>query len=191
MTAVSPLAAPPPAGERPRFSIGPLAMAIELAALEAWLDAAAPGDQIIYASGPALPRSADAVVRVRALIEARRVTAFTARRGGITDFIAQRRADPVRVAAGDGAIGGAVAGVGADNQAAVLRMIRRAINLGKPCPTNAEIAAACGLPNADAASYLFRKLVRDGVIISTDHGPRMRRVVRVAGGGKSTPEAPL
>lgn len=166
---------------RVRFTIGPLSMAIELAALEAWLAGSVRGDRIVYARGPDLPRSTAAVKRVTALIEARRVIALRERKPGGWDFIAERRADPVE------AVPPPVAGGLND----VLRLLRRRINLGQPCPTNAEIAAECNLRNADAASYLFKKLVRAGEIISTDHGPRMRRVVRIAGGAKSTPEGPL
>lgn len=167
--------------ERARFSIGPLSMAIELTALEAWLAGSVPGDRITYASGPDLPRSAAAVQRVTVLTADRRVVPLREKITGGWNFIAERRADPVAVPA--------PAPVGCEDD--VLRMIRRAINLGRPCPTNAEIAAACNLPNADAASYQFKKLVKAGVVISTDHGPRMRRVVRIAGGSKSTPEGPL
>lgn len=168
-------------GERPRFTIGPLSMAIELTALEVWLAGSVPGDRITYATGPDLPRSAATVKRVTVLAEARRVRPLRTKIAGGWDFMVERLADPAAPAAP------APAGTLDD----VLRLIRLAINLGKPCPTNAEIATACGLPNADAASYLFKKLVKSGVLISTDHGPRMRRVVRVAGGSKCTPEARL
>lgn len=187
MTAASPVAVSADTagggGERPRFTIGPLSMAIELTALEVWLAGSVPGDRITYATGPDLPRSAATVKRVTVLAEARRVRPLRTKIAGGWDFMVERLADPAAAAA--------PATLPAGTQDDVLRLIRRAINLGQPCPTNAEIATACGLPNADAASYLFRKLVAAGVIIATDHGPRMRRVVRVAGGSKCTPEARL
>ena len=51
--------APVPGGAgEPRFVIGPLTLYADVARMAAWLEDAAPGDEIVYATGPALGRDA-------------------------------------------------------------------------------------------------------------------------------------
>jgi hypothetical protein len=57
----------------------------------------------------------------------------------------------------------------------ILRMVREAIRLNQPCPTNQEFAEAAGLPDRLAASYRLRKLVAHRKLQLIDHGPYERR----------------
>lgn len=179
------------AAPRPTFSIGPLTMMIAAADLEAWLAGAATGDEIVYATGPTLPLESETVLLSRALIAEGVVTPFQRRNAatrGLEYVLRKRVADPNPPAPvrhvpprGDD-----------DLDARVLREISRAANMGLVCPSNMELARACGLfgrggqPDADAASYRFRKLIAAGAIRSEDMGPNKRRIVTIVASGQKT-----
>lgn len=69
----------------------------------------------------------------------------------------------------------------------VLKLLLVAAQKGLPCPTNAAIARAVGLPNEDAARYSLRKLRNRGVIrVHNPADPRLLRVVTIVASGKAT-----
>lgn len=71
--------------------------AIPLEEVERWMDIAKPGDELVYASGRSLPRTAAAVRAVRELYDAGEVELVQRRRGDGAGFnyVAQRRKRPV------------------------------------------------------------------------------------------------
>lgn len=162
----------------PAFSIGPLAYALSISDFAAWVERAPVGARIVYAHGSVPPRGEPAWALAGALETAGRVTLTAARDGGVTEWIA------TKLAAGPGAAAAAPIEDAAAER--VLARLRRAANLEQVCPTNAELAEACGLKDADAASYRIRKLIRERRIRVEDQGPRARRIVTIVATGRST-----
>ncbi len=168
---------------RAGFPCGPLSFAIEAGVLRAWLLGAEPGDEIVYATGPVVPKSADVVLLVRELTEEGLLRTHQRRAGKTFEYFAVKRvphADPLPpirhpLPRGDD-----------DADARVLRMLCRAANFAQVCPTNVELAQACGLPDAFAASYRVRKLINAGAIRVEDQGPKMRRIVTILASGQRT-----
>jgi hypothetical protein len=69
----------------------------------------------------------------------------------------------------------------------VLKLLLVAAVKGLPCPTNAAIARAVGLPDAIAASYRLRRLVARGLIrVDVPADPRLHRVVTIVASGRAT-----
>jgi len=150
--------------------------------VEAWVTMAEPGDELVYATGIALPASAPAVVAVRDLVADGLVRTHMRRVGKGFEYFAIRRAPEVNPVQPPRH----VAPPRDDGDTRVLRVLTRAANLRQVCPTNAEIARECGLKDAVAASYRLRKLIADGAIKSEDQGPNQRRIVTIVGTGAST-----
>lgn len=159
-----------------------------------WVKNAAPGDDVVYATGARPAEGIGAVVRS---LHEQGLVAMTSKRGddGFR-FIAQRLPDPrpsqVRarkpvnrgrftLAANDGKM----------TTRAVLRILTQAASKGLPCPTNAELAKRVGLNGAVAASYRVRRLVQAGAIVVEEPSPLERRVVTIVASGKKTMRAPL
>lgn len=157
---------------------------LDLASLESWLASAEPGDELVFADGFASPHDAPAwkesirlvgegEVRVHhRRISARRIQHFMVRR---TPEIAAAVAPLSAPIADDD-----------DPSIRVLRAVRRWVNFRRPCPSNAEIARECGLPNPAAASYRLRCLVAAGIVSIEDQGPMRPRIVTIVATGKST-----
>ncbi|MDE0878549.1 MAG: hypothetical protein OSB00_07770 [Sphingomonas bacterium] len=171
----------------PTITIGPLSQAIDVAVIEDWLASASIGDELVYAWGAVPPRTLAAWSRARDLFEEREVRLHDRLRpGGRTRewYLVKRRVDvgeqPVAVAA--------VTDAEETGEAAVLRILRRAVNFSKPCPTNAEIGAQCGLTTRQAA-HRVEKLVKARAVTLEDRGPGQRRVLTI--GRKSTPAGAL
>jgi len=74
-----------------------------------------------------------------------------------------------------------------DALARVMKVLRRAANFGRICPSNIELARACGLKDADAAAYLIRKAVSFNLIRVEDRRPK-RRIVQIVATGRRTLE---
>lgn len=157
---------------------------IDLPALEGWLASAEPGEELVFVDGFSIPHHApawkesirlveDGEIRVHyRRVNGRRGQHFMVRR--VPEIVAAPVAAPAAAADDD------------DLSARVLRAIRRCVNFTRPCPSNAELARECGLPNAAAASYRLRCLVATGIISIEDCGPMRPRIVTIVGTGKST-----
>lgn len=163
-------------------SLARLPLAVDASALDQWASSAMPGDKIIYATGPELPRGSPAVAMARTLANVGLVTLTTRALDGGRDFIAIRCAiDPNKAAAPRHAP------VQEDELTElVFRRLSRAANLGQVCPTNAELARDCGLPDAAAASYRIRKLIAAKRVRIEDQGPNRRRIVTIVKTGRCT-----
>src|SRR3546814_11901062 len=68
----------------------------------------------------------------------------------------------------------------------MMKLLNKAAVTCRPCPTNAELAVALGLKNAEVARYEFNRLVRQGKIAVAGFGPRRRRVVTIVATGQQT-----
>lgn len=69
--------------------------------------------------------------------------------------------------------------------------LRRAANMGLPCPTNAELAKLGGLRDADAARYVIRKLQAAAMIdVLLSGAGRSFRRVKIIETGRLTADAP-
>ena len=187
-----------------RCTVGPLAYAIPASQFEDWLAVAPAGARIVYAHGLALPRASASVIAARVEEAAGRVTltAKLAERDGVRawEWIATRlrsAAPPTPPPSIDGPCGESRASArpraGEDPDCGdapvlddILRQFRRAANMGLVAPTNAELARAHGLPNAERARYLVGKLIRAKAIAVEDRGPRQRRIVTLLANGRST-----
>lgn len=159
--------------------------AISVADFDAWVAGARPGETVIYAGGVAIPRHQPAWTHARVLADDGVVTLVSRRSaaGARTwEYLAQRLAPPVdvspaplRVVSDDD-----------DPAAILLRELRRAANLGLPCPDNATLARRAGLRDAKAASYRIGCLVQGRVIAVEQQGPGLPRVVTMLATGKRT-----
>lgn len=167
--------------ERARFQAAPLATFADEAALAAWIDAAAPEDCAIYATGPALPQQHPTVRMVQTLTDRGVLRVHVKRRvdGRGFDFLAfKRAAEPVRSAPPPAR--------GEAKQARVLTLLTQRAAAGGVMPSNGELARACGLKNADAARYQLEKLTARGEIRIEDFGPNERRCVTIVATGQTT-----
>lgn len=162
-----------------------------------WAESAAPGDSIVYGRGDRPPEDIVRVVGrlsdVGALHPTRRRISAA---GGEFAFQAQRGSGKISRVVVRAPSRGRVRSlpVNRSSDRAVLKCIEAAVKYGQPCPTNAELARACGLSGAVAASYRVRRLVANGRISIIDHSPYGRRVATMLVGrhqGKSTKEAAI
>jgi hypothetical protein len=170
------------------ISVGPLSMTIQIADWDRFVKTAKPGAKIVYAEGPAAPRSDATFIRARAAFDAGQVLLFTAKGPRGHQWIAERRAEGAR---------GREMGrhkatiVRADDQSPEQRLfsyLKRCANFAMPCPTNEEINAAIDVRNG---KYLFRKLIEAGLIRSEDQGPNRRRRVTIVATGLFTRDRAL
>jgi hypothetical protein len=165
------------------FQIAALTLCRPSAELLAWAACAKIGERFVYAVGRVEPRS-DPIWRLAgSLADARRVTLVRDRRGdGLIEFIAERIREtprPVVIVQTD------------DDDDAVLRAIRRRLNLRLPMATNAELARECSLKDANRASYVLRRLIARGVIQIVEMGPKQRRIVTLMATRQKTVEGSL
>ena len=156
---------------------------IPVEALDAWVAGAAVGATTVYARGAVVPRHAPGWTHARALAEDGVVTLTSRRADGGWEWLAQRRATPVA--------DGAPAPVAAiadplDATQRVLRQLRLAAKFGRECPSNAELARRCDLPDAAAASYRLRCLIDAQRIRVVQQGPGLPRVVTILANGQRT-----
>lgn len=160
-----------------------------------WAETAAPGDSIVYGRGERPPEDVVRVIGQLSDVGAlhptrRRISAA----GGEFAFQAQRGSGKISRVVVRPAARGRVRSLPANRSSdrAVLKCIEGAVKYGLACPTNAELARACGLSGAIAASYRVRRLVATGRISIIDHSPYGRRVATMMTGrfaGQSTKEA--
>jgi hypothetical protein len=151
-----------------------------------WVRQARAGDAAVYARGETCSRQ---VAAMAARLQDQGLVDLTRRREGRGwQFIIQRRAKAFRLTA-DRRRGRKFARASAET--VILRMIREAIRLKQPCPTNIEFADAAGLSGGLAASYRLRKLVAAGKIALIDHGEAERRVAVLIETGQATVRASL
>ncbi len=154
--------------------------------LAAWFEGAQPGASAIYATGPCLDPAAEVAAMVRGWVADGAAISLQERRDGRLTYRV-RRVCAQAGAAGKSALRSAsVAGGELDEtpEGKLLAHLARLANLGLPCPTNAELARATGLRDADAAKYRFRQLQARRLITVTST-PECRVVTVVATGART------
>lgn len=177
------------ATERHMAVLGPLTAVVALTDFETWYAGAAPGHVCIYAIGIGLPADNATCRRVRELIVAdavsptqrrtedgRRIEYRVERNGVVEPTPESDRARSIEAIERD---------IEGQPEGRVLKAIKRAANFDHVCPSHAEMAQKCDLPNRDAARYRMDKLVQMG-LISIHHRQNERRIVTVVSSGKST-----
>lgn len=151
--------------------------------LDAFVRRAAPEQRFTYCEAPDLIRS-ETSARVNELAAEGLVRPHrTRRQGGGWEFYVVRtrkgmaaRPDPVSAALADAPTD------------LIFRALKRAANLGMPCPTDTELARKAGLNSRDQAQWRVRKLIDLGLIQSTlaYEGGVPSRVVTIMATGKFT-----
>ena len=177
----------------PGFRIGPLGTYADPQDMQRWLDVAAPGDTITYATSPALGEK-EAAKLARRWADAGQVELFQRRatRAHCFDYCARRVATgSSRPAASQPEDGGTAATGGGDTRSqmrALLQILRRCAVRGAACPSNAKLAIEIGLGRGPRgrrrAQYLFERLQAEGRIAATGCGRNAPRVVTVLVAGK-------
>lgn len=151
-------------------------------AIEAWVQQAAPGDELHYCSG-AIPRGTPGPRLVRALYDLGLVELFGRRIAGVWHYVARRI-----VAASDGSavrIGGAVPPAKAE-AVVLLAALRDCADDGLPCPSNRRLALMIGVRDGDRVHYLLR-LLRRWASIRIDAVPEEpKRRVTILATGRAT-----
>ena len=158
--------------------------------LEDWFDTARAGSRHLYARGPSLDPRHDVVRLVNDWRATGEVTMVQGREAGTRQtlyFVDRCRPQPAD---------GAPRRVVVDDawretpEGKIFLLLVRCANLGAPCPSNGQLAAAAGLRDADAGRYVLYKLRDMGrVEILPTAGPRGGRVVRIVETGRVTAEA--
>lgn len=178
--------------------VAPTTSAAPAQAVEHWAKAARPGERFVYFTGPALVRSlpvVDAVERLKMLGE---VLTVQQRRGPhLFDYLVIKRRNvepPPLSAAAVGARGSSVSRPGhptgasqslSDDLEDLMAVLRRHANLGRECPSNAELARLAGLKDAESARYRLAQLATCGRI-AVRTPPQGPRVVTIVSSGRST-----
>lgn len=162
-----------------------LAHAAPVEQLEAWLAAAAPGAQAIYASGPDLPREAPGVKLVARWIGEKKVHPLQQR-----DPRNPARWNFLIVKAGGSPrdSGRPLHAVDRTEMRAMLSLLRRYAARGKPCPSHREMAELLDLPDRHHARRLIERLVAEGKIRVASRGRNLPCVVTIISSGKRTAE---
>lgn len=184
--------------------LGPLTLYVEVAAMEAWLERAAPGDELVYATGPALGRDAPAAVLARQWAQEGEVATHVRRTGAgrALEHFMRRREPPVQPRSSGGAaparlFGNARRGsarpampLPADfegsEEGRMLAALTAAAEAGDVCPSEAELARRLELNSRRRAQYLINRLQRAGLIHVVSNGSFDGRVVTIVATGRRT-----
>lgn len=176
--------------ERARVRIGPLCWVVPVSELESWVRDAGDGERFTYARGLALAQASAVVVLAREYAQLGWVRTHNL---AVTGADGQRETEwfcvrkrPVPVDQAERAPAMAEPPADAEELDAILRALSRAANMKMVAPTNGELAGLCGIRDARRVRYLVGKLISDGAVRITDHGPRARRIVTIVSTGKST-----
>ena len=168
------------------------------AEMRGWLSGASTGDEMIYATGPAIGDHAAARC-ARAMADRGLVTLFQRRSGRphCFDYCA-RKSDAAVKSEADAAEGDAVLRDAFINTlpspdtrqqlSQLLGVLRKAAERGHPCPSHSETARVLGLPSPATrgrrrAQYLFERLEAEQRIAVTRDGTT--RVVTITAKGRA------
>lgn len=152
--------------DAPAFILSPLCWVCDGALFSDWVQRARPGDMMVYARGVVPPRTAAVWMAARDLADLGGFILFTQKVDGETHWIIRRTAAATLTPeqrAQMRAPAVARTGDGEPVQDAMLRLIRRAVNLGMPAPTNGELGKA-GEVSRDCARYHLNQMAARGVV---------------------------
>lgn len=168
--------------ETASFRIGPLTTYADPADMAAWIERAATGDEMIYATGPVLGEHPAASL-ARKMAECAQVELFQRRSGkpNCFDYCARRLPPAASVAengehspANTASLEKKVFGLPLE-EARVYQCIATAARAGSPCPSLARIATICRLKSRRRADYLLAQLVEMGLLKKHDRPANARR----------------
>ena len=164
------------------FKIGPLTTYADTAAMACWLEAAKPGDEMIYATGPMLGDHAAARL-ARTMAEGGLVELKQRRSGkpNCFDYCAAKL-DP-GVESNPASSSAAVEQTHLEQQvlrlqldeARVYQCVATAAQNHAPCPSLARIATICRLESRFRAKYLLGRLVEQGLLTKHERPAGARR----------------
>lgn len=160
--------------------------AITPAEVDQWVDAAAVGESAVYAWGSIFPRSAPGVVRAKIKHGEGLITFTTRTSDGRKEYVMQRLAARQRAAVKSMSAAEAHDAEPVSPEAVIYLRLRRAAAAHRPCPSNATLAAAAGLSDARAASYIVGKLKAGKRIAIEFVGPKHRRRITILSSGART-----
>lgn len=152
--------------DAPAFVLSPLCWVADAAQFSDWVQDARPGDTLVYARGVVPPRTAAVWMAARDLSDMGGFILFTQKDAGETQWMIRRTAaatltpdQRARMTAP------AIARTedGEPVQDAMLRLIRRAVNLGMAAPTNGDLGRAGGV-SRDSARYHLRQMEARGAV---------------------------
>lgn len=183
--------------------LGPLTLYVEVAAMEAWLERSAPGDELVYATGPALGRDAPAALLARHWAQEGEVATHVRRTGPgrALEHFMRRREPPVQPRSGPrgGArlFGNARRGsarpamtLPADfegsDEGRMLAALSAVAEAGAVCPSNGDLARQLALNSRDRAQYLIVRLARANLIRVESGSSFDGRVVTIVATGRKT-----
>lgn len=151
------------------FRIGPLTTYADTAAMACWLEAAEPGDEMIYATGPVLGDHAAARL-ARTMQEGGLVTLFQRRSGkpNCFDYCAKRLC-PTASLHEDGEESSSGSEIPDPmtlplDEGRVYQCVAQAARDGEACPSLARLASRCRLKNRRRADYLLDRLCELGLL---------------------------
>jgi len=160
------------------FTVGPLSSGIEAAALSEWLADTSGSPSIVYAQGLVPPRTLAVWQMAQEYMRCGLVELAARKVDGGWHWVAQRKrnlpkssAAPVATPAPD-----AVTTNGDTVGEAILKLVKRAANLGLACPSLAGMAKAGELKDAHAARYQLQKLVDRGFLRVDNLSDGKRRI---------------
>lgn len=147
-------------------------------ALDAFVRAAQPGNEIVYCEAPEPQRTADGWLRAGELARDGLIRTHQRRRqGGGWQWYAVRTAKgmPKQVSPQEKVLGD-------EKTQIIFTELKRAANLGLPCPSDAALAAKAGLSMRQQAQWRVRELIRVELLSSTlvYEGGVPSRVVTIA-----------
>lgn len=163
--------------------------------LEAWFNKATPGAKKVYATGPALDHREAVVAMVSDWAAVGEAELFKVRDPETRQLLhCVRRARPLHLFGTAGQDAPRPQRVSASEafretpEGRVYMMLVRSANLGRACPSNAELAEFAGLKNADQARYvLHEKLAKPGLIeIRHEGAGNAQRRVKIMETGRWT-----
>jgi len=152
-------------------------------AVEAWVRLAPAGAELVYAHGY-LPQWAKAPARLRHLATLGLVALTQDHKA--KDYIAQRTAAPWPAVLPQPHRIARIVQHMDPHAAELFDMLDAWAEKGVPCRGNVEIAEALGLSSAKQVSYLFRILVKEGLILNRPARYPTQRVITIVRTGKST-----
>jgi hypothetical protein len=167
---------------------------VDQAQLEEWFAGASAGARAIYATGPAIDHRHPVKLLVDEWIRTGEALPFQVKLApGQFQYCFQRARPNLRAAADErGRSRVSADAEWRETEAGKIYMtLVRAANLGLPCPSNAALAEAAGLRDADAARYRVKTLAEEGRIevVLSGAGRSFRRV-RIVETGRWTADEP-
>jgi hypothetical protein len=170
-------------GEMDPVRIGATGAAMPAGAVIAWVKAAEPGRELVYAQG-SLPGWSTVGAIVRDLDARGIVFAFYEGKGG--HYVIRRLSAPYSDAPPKRRISRQMEPT-ADDKARLLKVLQAEAKAGQPCSTNRTLAIKAGLSGGDRASYLIKLLIAEGAIEREDSPTwAPTRKITIVATGRST-----